>query len=394
MLCPHCEHVTPEYNCQHHSERHSADFTMKLSDFDYELPLEYIAQAPAEPRDSSRLMVVHRDTGEIEHRIFREIADYLKPNDVLVLNKTRVIPARLLANKTETGGKVEVLLLKKLDSTRWLAMVGGKRVTTGLELSFQNGAITLHGVVEEEREDTQRVINFHKPIDDTLDQLGEIPLPPYINNPDLDPERYQTVYSRVEGSAAAPTAGLHFTPDLLIDLQRSGIKLAYCTLHIGLDTFAPVRVEALEQHQIHREQASLGMDDAKLINEARLAGGRIIAVGTTSARTLETAAWRSIARGHSANDPTSITRTIQNMPDGLCPWQRVMTIEEETDLFIYPPYEFKGVDVMLTNFHLPKSTLLMMISAFANRDLIWQAYQTAIQERYRFYSLGDAMLLI
>ena len=367
---------------------------MKLSDFDYHLPPERIAQTPVEPRDASRLMVVERATGQIHDRTFRDILGYLNPGDVLVLNKTRVIPARLAAVKKETGGAVEILLLRQLDDLRWLAMVGGKRVLEGVELTAQRGELRVDAVVEEVRQESQRVIRFAESLNGKLDDLGEAPLPPYITERLDDAERYQTVFSQVSGSAAAPTAGLHLTGDLLFEIQSRGIKIAYCTLHIGLDTFAPVKVEDVTQHQIHRERAILSAEDAKTINEAKLAGGRIVAVGTTSTRTLESAAIRSMAFGAPENDPGSVAQTLRNMGDGACPWRPVMAIDDETDLFITPGFQFRAVDVLLTNFHLPKSTLLMLISAFADRDMILNAYQHAIDEGYRFYSLGDAMLLI
>lgn len=367
---------------------------MKLAEFDYPLPPERIAQTPADPRDSSRLMVVNRQDGTFTHRIFRDIPDYLRAGDVLVLNKTRVIPARLFATKAETGGNLEILLLKKLSDQRWQVMVGGKGAKQGVRLLLQAEGISVGAVVETVLEESERILCFDEPIEPYLAALGKTPLPPYITTRLLDDERYQTVYSRAVGSAAAPTAGLHFTPELLFQLQQMGIQLAYCTLHIGLDTFLPVKVEDIHQHKIHRERAILTPEDAKLINEAKLAGGRIIAVGTTSCRTLETAAWRSIAFGSETNDPTSIAATIKNLPDGVCPWRPVMAIDEETDLFITPGYGYRAVDLMITNFHLPKSTLLMMISAFAGRDFILEAYRTAIEMEYRFFSFGDAMLLM
>lgn len=367
---------------------------MKLSDFDYHLPEDRIAQEPLEPRDASRLMVVGRHDGSIQHRHFRDIGEYLNAGDVLVMNQTRVIPARLAATKTETGGAVEILLLEKLDEQRWLTIVGGNKLTEGVRLTVSRGDVSLGAVIEEVREDAERVVRFDEPLGGVLDELGETPLPPYIHTQLADPERYQTVYSRKEGSAAAPTAGLHFTSDLLIALGRKGVKLAYCTLHIGLDTFSPVKVDNIAEHKMHTERAILTADDARIINEAKVAGGRIISVGTTSTRTLETAAWRSLAFGSEDNDPQSIANTIKQLPDGVCPWRPVVAIDEATDLFITPGYSYKAVDGLITNFHLPKSTLLMMISAFAGREHILNAYEVAIQEGYRFYSLGDAMLLI
>ncbi len=367
---------------------------MKLSDFDYHLPQELIAQTPAEPRDASRLLVMHRDSGRKEHRAFRDLPEYLRPGDVLVLNQTRVIPARLKAYKAETGGAAEILLLRQLTDTQWLVMVGGTRIISGTALALEYEGRRVTATVIEERDEAQRIVKFSEPLQPHLDQLGQVPLPPYITTPLDDPERYQTIFARHEGSAAAPTAGLHFTADMLIDLQRSGINIAYCTLHIGLDTFAPVRVEAIADHKIHREFAQLKPDDARIINEAKLAGGRIIAVGTTAARTLETAAIRSAAFGTEYNDPTSVQQTLHNITDNLCPWRPVTAIQEETDLFITPGYHFRAVDTLLTNFHLPKSTLLMMISAFAGRETVLETYQEAIERQYRFYSFGDAMLIL
>lgn len=373
---------------------------MKLTDFDYPLPPERIAQYPVEPRDSSRLLVLHRDTGEREHRIFRNVVEYLKPNDVLVLNQTRVIPARLHAIKTQTGGAVEILLLRQLNDTgkQWEALVGGKKVITGIALKLQDGSQTeareITATVMAEGEGAKRTIEFSEAVHPYLDKLGEMPLPPYITAPLDDRERYQTVYARREGSAAAPTAGLHFTGELLLKIQEMGAKLAYCTLHIGLDTFAPVKEENIEEHKIHREYTELNADNAKIINEAKLAGGRIIPVGTTSARTLETAAIRSAAFGSEMNDPNSIQATRHNLADNMCPWRPVIAVQEETDLFITPGYQFRAVDAMITNFHLPKSTLLMMISALAGREKILATYHEAIQMGYRFFSFGDAMLIL
>lgn len=368
---------------------------MQLSDFDYTLPPERIAQTPLEPRDASRLLVLHRDTNEIEHRTFRDLAEYLTPGDVLVLNQTRVIPARLPARKLPTGGAAEILLLRPLDDRRWVAIVGGKRIQTGTQLAVgRGGGDQLTATVIEEREENQRVVEFSAAVRPYLDELGETPLPPYITTPLADPNRYQTVFAREDGSAAAPTAGLHFTPGMLIDLKRQGIEFAYCTLHIGLDTFAPVREADVTQHKIHRERAVLLAEDAQIINQARLRGNRVVAVGTTSVRTLETAAIRSAAYGTPHNDPASVQATLASVDDNACPWRPVIAINEETDLYITPGYRFRAVDVMLTNFHLPRSTLLMLVSAFAGREQILRAYEEAIQREYRFYSLGDACLLI
>lgn len=356
---------------------------MKLTDFDYVLPKEYIAQKPAQPRDASRLMVLEREKETLTHRTFSDIVEYINPGDVLVFNQTRVIPARLHGKKVPTGGQVELLLLRREGERTWRGLIGGKRVRTGTRLRFEapNG-IHLEGEVIAEGERSERIIQFDQPLSPLLDNLGEVPLPPYIHEPLDDPERYQTVYSHIPGSAAAPTAGLHFTPDLLIALRRKGVQMAYCTLHIGLDTFQPVIEENVTDHKMHSERAVLSADDARIINEAKLAGGRIIAVGTTSIRVLETAALRSAGM----DDP-------YGLPD-LCPWRPVMAIDEDTDLFIHPGYVFRAVDVVITNFHLPRSTLLMLVSAFSGRETILNAYETAREEGYRFYSFGDAMLIL
>ncbi len=354
---------------------------MNLTDYDYDLPDSFIAQTPADPRDSSRLMLLDRETGTVEHRIFREIADLLDAGDVLVINTTRVIPARLHATKAETGGSAEVLLLRQLDETRWQVIVGGRRVLEGTKLIFGESGISAE--VTEVLHESERVLRFSKPINDWLDQLGEMPLPPYIHTRLDDPERYQTVYSQQQGSAAAPTAGLHFTPDLLHALRSKGVILAQVTLHIGLGTFMPVKEEQIEDHHIHSERAILTAADAKIINEAKLAGGRVIAVGTTVARTLETAGILS-----EGGDPAHPDQS----PDA-CPWRPVITFDRDTDLFIYPGYRWRVVDAMITNFHLPKSTLLMMISSFAGREHVIAAYESAKREGYRFFSFGDAMFI-
>jgi S-adenosylmethionine:tRNA ribosyltransferase-isomerase len=351
-----------------------------LSDFDYELPEHFIAQHPVEPRDSSRLMILNRQDQSIEHRVFRDIVDYIHPGDVLVMNSTRVIPARLPALK-ETGGSAEVLLLRKTGTQRWEALVGGRRITTGTRLTFPGSEIT--AAVIGEGDGSLRELEFSGPVDDLTGQIGKTPLPPYIHSTLDDGERYQTVYSRQEGSAAAPTAGLHFTPELLLTLRDKGVKLAYCVLHIGLDTFQPVRVENIEDHKIHSERAQLNAENAKIINEAKLAGGRIIAVGTTSARTLETAA--ILSAGGDPGRPQEV--------GDICAWRPVIAFERDTDLFIYPGYSWRAVDAMITNFHLPKSSLLMMISSLAGRDFVLHAYETAKQQHYRFFSFGDAMFI-
>ncbi len=354
---------------------------MNVSDFDYDLPESFIAQEPVEPRDSSRLMVLDRQTGAIEHLAFTDIVNLIHPGDVLVMNETRVIPARLHATKASTGGAVEILLLSQRDDTHWRSLVGGKRVIKGTQLTFQNGQVTAY--IEDVLEGSERMIRFSQPINNLLDDLGETPLPPYIHTKLDNPERYQTIYSKQEGSAAAPTAGLHFTGELLLALKEKGVHLAYCTLHIGLDTFQPVRVEQVERHHIHSEHALLTAENAKIINEAKLAGGRVIAVGTTSARTLETAA--ILSGGGEPSFPEEV--------GDVCSWHPVMAFERDTDLFIYPGYKWRVVDALVTNFHLPRSTLLMMVSAFAGRENILNLYEVAKQENYRFFSFGDAMFI-
>lgn len=336
---------------------------MQTSDFDYNLPESSIAQTPAEPRDSSRLLVLHRNTGELEHRIFRDVGDHLRPGDLLVLNQTRVIPARIYARK-ETGGRVELLLLRRRDELTWEALVGGKGLRVGKQVGIENGP---QAEIIEILDGSERLVKFSEPIETYFSKVGNVPLPPYIHEKLSDPERYQTVYAREPGSAAAPTAGLHFTPRLLEELQAKGVKIAYVTLHVGLDTFAPVTEENPEEHVIHTEWCELPQETAALINQTKQGGGRVIAVGTTSVRTLESA-------------------TVGQ--DG------ILSYLGATSLFILPGYQFKIVDAMITNFHLPKSTLLMLVSAFTGREKILETYQTAIQEDYRFYSFGDAMLIL
>ncbi len=338
---------------------------MKTSDFDYDLPESFIAQTPVEPRDSSRLLVLHRDTGQIEHRVFREIGAYLRPNDVLVLNQTRVIPARIYARK-QTGGRVELLLLRRRDELSWEALVGGKGLSVGKSLQVENGP---RAHIAEVLNGSERLVRFELPIEPFFPRVGNVPLPPYIHEKLMNPERYQTVYAREPGSAAAPTAGLHFTPRLLDELARQGVALAYVTLHVGLDTFAPVTEENPEEHKIHTEWCELPAETADLINRARENGGRIIAVGTTSVRTLESAA-----------------RAARS--------DRIGPYSGPTDLFILPGFRFRLVDAMITNFHLPKSTLVMLVSAFATREAILAAYELAKREGYRFYSFGDAMIIL
>ncbi|HRQ33681.1 MAG TPA: tRNA preQ1(34) S-adenosylmethionine ribosyltransferase-isomerase QueA [Anaerolineales bacterium] len=336
---------------------------MKTSEFDYNLPESSIAQTPAEPRDSSRLLVLHRGNGKLEHRVFRDVTDYLNAGDLLVLNQTRVIPARIFARK-ETGGRVELLLLRRRDEVTWEALVGGKGLRVGRLAQVEDGPEVQ---IIEELNGSERLIKFSEPIEPYFSKVGNVPLPPYIHEKLDDPERYQTVYAKEPGSAAAPTAGLHFTPRLLEELQVKGVRVAYVTLHVGLDTFAPVNEENPEEHKIHSEWCELTQETADVINETRARGGRVIAVGTTSVRTLESA----------ANYQLPIT-----------------SFAGPTSLYILPGYQFKIVDAMITNFHLPKSTLLMLVSAFAGRERILETYKTAIQEGYRFYSFGDAMLIV
>jgi S-adenosylmethionine:tRNA ribosyltransferase-isomerase len=342
---------------------------MKTSNFDYDLPEAFIAQTPVEPRDSSRLLVLNRQNGQLEHRIFREIGDYLRPSDLLVLNQTRVIPARLSAWK-ETGGKVEILLLRREDERTWETLVGGKGLVAGKHLRLADG---LEAEIVEALEGSRRRVRFAEPVENHLSTDGVMPLPPYIHEKLSDPERYQTVYSKTPGSAAAPTAGLHFTPRLLDELRARGIDLAYVTLHVGLDTFAPVTEADPAEHKIHTEWCELTPDVAEQINATKQAGGRVIAVGTTSVRTLESAAQNSLFTNHHS---------------------LLTAFSGPTSIYILPGYEYKVVDAMITNFHLPKSTLIMLVSAFAGRETILNAYETAKREGYRFFSFGDAMLIV
>lgn len=340
---------------------------MKVSDFDYDLPPRLIAQTPAEPRDSSRLMLLDRDRGCIAHQQFGELGRFLRPGDALVLNDTRVMAARLAATKRKTGGKAEILLLRQLNDLQWLTLVRGRGIRVGSELLLNDSDISAK--VVQERDQGQRVLRFSRAADAEIEGLGQTPLPPYIQARLDDRERYQTVYSQHRGSAAAPTAGLHFTHELLEQLQGDGVLLARCTLHIGLDTFQPIRVEDAAAHRMHSEAARLDADAARTINAAARAGGRIIAVGTTSARTLETAAAHSLAG------------------------ERVGAFAGNTSLFITPGHRWRAVDALLTNFHLPRSTLLMMVSALAGREAVLRAYAEAREREYRFYSFGDAMLI-
>lgn len=351
---------------------------MKTSDFDYHLPEASIAQTPIEPRDSSRLLVLNRETGELGHRIFNEIRDYLNPGDLLVLNQTRVIPARIYARKL-TGGKVELLLLRRRDDLMWEALVGGKGLTVSKSVRVENGpSAEIVGILN----GSERLVKFSEPIEPYFPEVGNVPLPPYIHEKLDDPERYQTVYAKEPGSAAAPTAGLHFTPRLLQELKAKGVNTAYVTLHVGLDTFAPVTEDDPEQHKIHTEWCELSRETADAINETRANGGRVIAVGTTSVRTLESA-------GTGIQESENISEPEFPNPDS-----QITPFIGPTSLYILPGYDFKVVDAMITNFHLPKSTLIMLVSAFAGREKILETYQTAIQDGYRFYSFGDAMLIL
>ena len=357
---------------------------MRLSDFDYDLPESFIAQTPVEPRDSSRLMLLDRRTGAIEHRVFRDILDLIDPGDVLVLNYTRVIPARLHATKADTGGGVEVLLLRQMDETRWQALVGGRRVLAGTKLVFGDTGITAE--ITDVLQESERIVRFNQPINDWLETLGEMPLPPYIHTRLADPERYQTVYSRVVGSAAAPTAGLHFTPALIERLDTLGIGMAFVTLHVGLDTFRPVEVEDARSHVMHSEWAELPGETAAAINAARAAGGRVVAVGTTAVRVLESAALASA--GVDPGQPQDFAALPAPTAPPLAPYSGW------TRLFITPGYQYRAVDALITNFHLPRSTLLMLVSAFAGRAAMLAAYEAAVAAGYRFFSFGDAMLIV
>lgn len=341
---------------------------MKTSDFYFDLPQELIAQDPLEDRSSSRLLVLDRETGEIRHQIFKDIAAYLNPGDCLVVNDTKVIPARLFGTKVGTDAKIEVLLLKRKENNIWETLVKpGKKAKPGTKISFGEGL--LMGEVIDVVEEGNRLIQFSYEgvFEEILDQLGQMPLPPYITHQLKDKNRYQTVYAKHDGSAAAPTAGLHFTPELLEEIQRKGIKIAHVTLHVGLGTFRPVKVEDVTEHHMHSEFYIVEEDQAKLINDTKKNGGKVISVGTTSCRTLE-----------SATDENGILKAGSG-------W---------TEIFIYPGYQFKMIDHLITNFHLPESTLLMLVSALAGKENIMNAYETAVKERYRFFSFGDAMLIL
>nr|WP_295969664.1 tRNA preQ1(34) S-adenosylmethionine ribosyltransferase-isomerase QueA [uncultured Bacillus sp.] len=342
---------------------------MKVDLFDFHLPEELIAQLPLVDRSSSRLMVLHKKTGRIEHDIFKNIRNYLQPGDCLVLNDTKVLPARLFGEKEDTGAKIEVLLLRQLEGDRWETLAKpAKRIKKGTKIHFGSGHLT--AVCTEELDHGGRILDFQYEgiFYEVLDKLGEMPLPPYIKEQLEDKNRYQTVYARERGSAAAPTAGLHFTEELLQEIRETGIHIAFITLHVGLGTFRPVSVEEVTEHEMHSEFFQMTRETADLLNEVRKSGGRIISVGTTSTRTLE---------------------TIASASDG-----QFQEMSGWTDIFIYPGYEFKAINGMITNFHLPKSTLIMLVSALAGREEVLNAYETAVREQYRFFSFGDAMLII
>lgn len=341
---------------------------MKVTDFDYFLPEELIAQEPAHQRDESRLLVLSLADNNIEHRHFKDLTEYLRPGDTLVLNDTRVIPARLMGRKEETGAEIEVLLLTPLGGRRWETLVRpGKKARVGTKIIFSDGLLT--GLVVDYTDVGGRVVEFEfdGDFETILHELGRLPLPPYIKKVPEDPLRYQTVYARQAGSAAAPTAGLHFTPQLLDKIRASGVKLVSVLLHVGLGTFRPVQAENIEEHHMHEEYYEVSPETAEIINSTRARGGRVIAVGTTTTRCLETA----------------------SDVDG-----RVKAGSGRTDIFIYPGYRFKIIDGLVTNFHLPKSTLIMMVSALAGKEKVLDAYRVAVEERYRFFSFGDAMLII
>ena len=341
---------------------------MHLDEFDFDLPQELIAQDPLEDRAGSRLLVLDKETGGVEHRMFRDILSFLHPGDCLVINDTKVIPARLMGNKVGTEAGIEVLLLKRRENDVWETLVKpGKKARVGAEISFGDGILT--GKVIGVEEEGNRLIQFSYEgiFEEILDQLGQMPLPPYITHELKDKNRYQTVYARHEGSAAAPTAGLHFTTELLEQIERAGVSIAHVTLHVGLGTFRPVKVDNILEHHMHSEFYRIEQEEADKINAAKAGGGKVIAVGTTSCRTLESAA-----------DENGLLKSGSG-------W---------TDIFIYPGYQFKILDALITNFHLPKSTLIMLVSALAGRENVLHAYEEAVQERYRFFSFGDAMLIV
>lgn len=343
---------------------------MKTSDLDYDYPESLIAQTPIEPRDAARLLIVDRAHDQLAHRRFYELGEYLRAGDLLVFNETRVLPARLFATKQVGGGRVEVLLLKKRDEQTWEVLVGGSGVRSGVRLQIvprdESLSIDINAQVIEELDRSARVLRFDRPIDDQLHVLGHTPLPPYIHTTLNDPERYQTVYARLPGSAAAPTAGLHFTQPLLESLRVQGVEMAFVELRVGLDTFSPIHDDEVEAHRIHTEYCRVSDETVQAVARAKNRGGRVIAVGTTTVRTLESAA-----------------------RDG-----RVEAYDGSTDLFITPGFEFRAIDGMITNFHLPRTTLLALVAAFAGRERILKAYRVAVEQRYRLFSFGDAMLIM
>ncbi len=341
---------------------------MRTIDFDYELPEELIAQDPLEKRSNSRLMVLDKISGDVEHRHFYDIKEYLKAGDCLVINNTKVIPARLYGSRVGSGGKVEILLLKRKSDNLWECLVKpGKKARPGMEISFGDGILT--GTITDIVDEGNRLIEFKYEgiFEEILDKLGEMPLPPYITHKLEDKDRYQTVYAKYDGSAAAPTAGLHFTPELLQEIRDMGVKVAEVTLHVGLGTFRPVKVDNVLEHHMHSEYYEVNQEACDIINETKKNGGRVISVGTTSTRTLESA-----ARDDGFLEPKS----------------------DWTEIFIYPGYKFKVIDGLITNFHLPQSTLIMLVSALAGKEHVLLAYETAVKERYRFFSFGDAMFIV
>ncbi len=341
---------------------------MKTSDFYYDLPKELIAQTPIEPRDHSRLLVMDKISGKLEHRNFYDIIDFLEPGDCLIANDSRVLPARIFGTKINTGANVEFLLLKQVENNKWETLCKpGKKAKVGTSFVFGDNIMT--ATVVEVKDDGNRIVEFQcdENFFTALDKIGQMPLPPYITEKLQDKERYQTVYSNELGSAAAPTAGLHFTKELMKKIENKGIKIGYVTLHVGLGTFRPVKVDDVTNHKMHSEHYEIPEETAKLINETKIKGGRVIAVGTTSCRTLESVATE---------------------------YGEVKVCEGWTDIFIYPGYKFKVLDGLITNFHLPESTLIMLVSAFAGFDNVMNAYKTAVEEKYRFFSFGDAMAIL
>lgn len=340
---------------------------MKTSDFYYDLPLELIAQTPIEPRDQSRLLVFNKDTGDLEHKHFYDVFDYLKEGDCLVLNDTRVLPARIFGTRVDTGSVVEFVLLKQKEQNVWECLAGpGKKAKVGHQFTFSD---KLSAEVIEVLDDGNRIVKFNPNGEffAVLDEVGQMPLPPYIKEKLNDKERYQTVYSRELGSAAAPTAGLHFTKEILAKLKERGVNIAYVTLHVGLGTFRPVKVDDVTEHKMHSEHYSITQENADIINNTKQNGGRVICVGTTSCRTVESAMQK---------------------------FGEIKECSDDTSIFIYPGYSFKCMDGLITNFHLPESTLIMLVSAFAGYDKTMNAYNEAVKERYRFFSFGDAMLIL